>query len=169
MRSAIGISVHTGWAAWVVAAGSPAAPVIAANEVIDLLGDEDRFVYHAAALLQTGAARSVANARKKALAAAKAAFARLATKDVVACAIVAKAGDLGELDWILAAHPRIHTAEGRFYRDVLREASTVPVSLVPPSEIAGRVDRVGKLAAPPWGKDQKLAALAAWTVLGASI
>lgn len=79
------------------------------------------------------------------------------------CAIVAKDGDAGDLDEVLASHPRIHTAEGRFYRDVLRDACPIPVRLVPPSSLDP--SRVGKLAAAPWGRDQKLAALAAWTVM----
>lgn len=58
-----------------------------------------------------------------------------------------------------AAKPRA----GHFYRDVLRDACTVPVQLVAPRSLdAGSV---GKLAGPPWGKDQKLAALAAWAAL----
>ncbi|MFL5249282.1 MAG: hypothetical protein ACJ79V_15805, partial [Myxococcales bacterium] len=64
---------------------------------------------------------------------------------------------------ILAAHPRIHTAEGCFYRDVFREACPVRVLLVPPSSLDAAT--IGKIARPPWGRDQKLAALAAWAVL----
>ena len=82
---------------------------------------------------------------------------------VTVCAIVAKDGDPGSLDRILAAHSRIHGAEGALYRDVLREACTVPVKLVPPRSLDHT--KVGKLAPPPWGRDQKLAALAAWSVL----
>jgi hypothetical protein len=39
----------------------------------------------------------------------------------------------------------------------------VPVTIVPPASLD--ISRVGKLAGPPWGKDQKLAALAAWSLL----
>ena len=82
---------------------------------------------------------------------------------VSVCAIVAKEGRPGNLAAVLASHPHIHTAEGYFYRDVFREACTVPVNIVPPSSLD--VSKVGKLAAPPWGRDQKLAALAAWSAL----
>jgi hypothetical protein len=49
------------------------------------------------------------------------------------------------------------------YRDVLRDACGLPTELVVPKTLD--VAQVGKLAAAPWGRDQKLAALAAWRVL----
>jgi len=74
--------------------------------------------------------------------------------------------DPGSLDYILAAHPRIHTAEGCFHRDVLMKACTIPVELVSPKSLDPA--SLGKIASPPWGRTQKLAALAAWRVLAAS-
>jgi hypothetical protein len=165
VRRALGISVHTGWAACVVVGGSLRKPEIAANESIDILGEAERFCFHMAAEMDRKAAGTwILKARAKALASARRALEPLIARDVGACAIVAKRGDPGELDEILAAHPRIHLAEGCFYRDVLRDACTVPVHVVPPSELD--VSAVGKLSAPPWGRDQKLAALAAWSVMG---
>jgi len=82
---------------------------------------------------------------------------------VSVCAIVAKEGRPGNLAAVLASHPHIRAAEGYFYLDVFREACTVPVNIVPPSSLD--VSKVGKLAAPPRGRDQKLAALAAWSAL----
>jgi hypothetical protein len=114
----MGISVHTGWGACVVVGGSLARPEIVSNDVIDILGDSERFCFHMAAEMKRAAA---------------------------------------------ASHPRIHTAEGCFYRDVLRDACTIPVRVVPPASLDP--SKVGKLAAPPWGRDQKLAALAAWAVM----
>jgi hypothetical protein len=164
MQRALGISVHTGWGACVVVGGSPRKPEIVANEVIDILGDVQRFCYHMAAEMKRDAAEKwIAQVRKTALANAKRALAPLLAHEVGACAIVAKDRDAGTLDEILAAHPRIHTAEGCFYRDVFRDACSVPVHLVPPSSLDPLT--IGKLAGPPWGKDQKLAALAAWTAL----
>src|SRR5882672_7633623 len=101
--------------------------------------------------------------RCQAIANAKQAFAGLVGKDVNACAIVAKEGDAGDLDRIFASHPRIHTAEGCFYRDVLREACPVPASVIAPATLDP--SRLGKLAPPPWGRDQKLATLAALKVM----
>jgi len=164
VQRALGISIHTGWAACVVVGGSLAKPEIAANERIEMLGDSERFCYHMAAEMElSAAAQFVASVRKKAVANAKRALERLTTKDVGICALVAKEGEPGELEKILSAHPRIHAAEGFFYREVLREACPIPVRLAPPSSLD--VSKVGKLARPPWGRDQKLAALAAWTAM----
>lgn len=163
MQRAIGISVHTGWAACVVVGGSLKKPQIIANEVIEMLGDSERFCFHMAAEMKRAeAGKWIARARDKAVTNARRALAPLVAR-AAACAIVAKEGDAGDLDRILASHPRIHTAEGCFYRDVLRDACTIPVRVVPPSTLDA--SRVGKIAPPPWGRDQKLAALAAWTVM----
>jgi hypothetical protein len=164
MRRAIGISIHTGWGACVVVAGSLAKPEIVANEVVDVLGDDERFCYHMAAEMKLDAAEKwIASVRKKAIANARRALAPLLAKQVSVCAIVAKPGNVGKLADVLAAHPRLHTAEGNLYRDAFRDACTAPVHIVPPSSLD--VSTVGKLSGPPWGKDQKLAALAAWSVL----
>jgi hypothetical protein len=165
MQRAIGISVHTGWAACVVVGGSLAKPEIVANGRIEILGDAERFCFHRAAEMERDAVEPwLAGVREKAIANARRALEPLVAKDVSVCAIVAKAGDAGPLDQVLASHPRLHTAEGCFHRDVLREACPIPVYLVPPSLLDP--GKVGKLAPPPWGRDQKLAALAAWKVLG---
>ncbi|HET7097059.1 MAG TPA: hypothetical protein VFJ68_06680 [Casimicrobiaceae bacterium] len=164
MHRALGISVHTGWAACVVVGGSMSEPTIVANEVIEILGDADRFCFHRAAEMQRAAAGEwIASTRERAVANATRALAPLLAGDVRACAIVAKPGDPGDLDAILASHPRIHTAEGCFYRDVLREACGIAVRVISPAKLDP--SKVGKLAAAPWGRDQKLAALAAWTVI----
>src|SRR5262245_30829302 len=156
MQRAIGISPHTGWGACVVVGGSLKKPEIVANEMIELLGDAERFCFHMAAEMERDeAVKWIAQVRSKALANARKALTPLLAKGVSACAIVAKNGDAGDLRKVLASHPRIHTAEGFFYRDVLREACSVPVRIVPPSTLD--VSRVGKLATPPWGRDQKLA------------
>jgi hypothetical protein len=164
MRHAMGISVHTGWAACVVVSGSLQKPRIVANHVIEILGDAERFCFHRAADMDRAEARRwIPRLKAKAIENARRALAPILDDDVVVCAIVAKDRAAGDLDEILAAHPRIHTAEGCFYRDVFRDACPVPVRLVSPSSLDAST--VGKIATPPWGRDQKLAALAAWTVL----
>lgn len=163
MKRAVGLSVHTGWAACVVAGGSPAKPEIAFNEEIQILGDDERFCFHMAAEMKPGEAEQwIAELRRKAVANARKALEPYGERAGV-CAIVARTGDPGPLGHVLAAHPRIHTAEGCFYRDVLAEASPLPVTVIPPKEID--ITGIGKLAPPPWGRDQKLAAAAAWMVL----
>jgi len=164
MRHAIGISIHTGWGVCVVAGGSLLKPQIVANEVIEMLGDAERFCFHTAAEMQHDAAQEwIAHARHKAVGNARRALTPLIAHQVSVCALVAKQGDAGELGQILASHPRMHTAEGFFYRDVLLAACTVPTRIVPPQSLD--VAKVGKLAPPPWGRDQKIAALAAWSVM----
>ena len=164
VKNAIGISIHTGWGACVVAGGSLARPEIVANQVVKVLDDSERFCFHMAAEMKRAEVESwISGLRKKALGNARRALAPLLSKNVSVAAIVAKRGDAGDLDQILASHPRLHTAEGCFYRDVFSEACGVPVHLVTPSSLDP--SKVGKLAGPPWGKDQKLAALAAWKVL----
>ena len=49
--------------------------------------------------------------------------------------------------------------------DVFLEATGVPTTLVAPSSLD--ISGIGKLTGPPWGRDQKFAALAGWTVLEA--
>jgi hypothetical protein len=164
MQRALGISIHTGWAACVVVAGTPNRPEIVANEIIDILDDSERFCFHmAASMPHAKAAAWIAQVRAKALANARRALAPLVAQRVEACALVAHAGDAGTLDEILRVHARIHKAEGCLYRDVLREACPVPVRLVAPASLDA--SSIGKLAPPPWGKDQRLAALAAWCVM----
>jgi hypothetical protein len=74
-------------------------------------------------------------------------------------AIVAKVGILPDLEAALATHMRIHSAEGFFYR----EACQIPCRIIPPASL--NITVVGKLTARPCGRDQKLAALAAWRVM----
>src|SRR5262245_8658633 len=163
-RQALGISIHTGWGAAVLVAGTPAKPEILANERIRILGDDERFCFHMAVEMKRPAAEQwLAKLRRKAVANARLALAPL-TANARACALVAKPGDPGPLEEVLAAHPRTHPAEGCFYRDVLTEACSIPVRIVPPKTLDA--SKVGKIAPAPWGKDQRLAALAAWSVLG---
>jgi hypothetical protein len=180
-RCALGLSVHTGWAACVAASGSLRAPRIEAREEIEMLGDRDRFVFHRAAEMDLAAARrSVASAGTEATERATAAIARLVERvraaghAVVACAIVAQTPAMpAALEEIIAAHPRIHAAEGCFYRDVLRraaEANRLTANVISPRSLdfaahAALLAEAGRAAGKPWAKDQKLAALAAWSLL----
>lgn len=180
-RCAIGLTVHTGWTTSVAAGGSLRAPRIDAREEIEFLGDPDRFVFHGAAKLGLLAAKSaVACAREQALERATAALARVveqlraAGHEAVACAVVASVAPMpASLEEIVATHARIHAAEGCFYRDVLlqaAEANRLPTRVVPPRSLdldgkAPLLADAGRAVGKPWAKDQKLAALAAWTVL----
>lgn len=162
---ALGICIHTGWAACVVVGGSLRQPEIAANEIVEVLSDPERFCFHAASdMKHVAAAVWIEQMRVRAVKNATRAIASLIAKQASVCAVVAKRGEAGGLADVLASHPRIHMAEAFFYRDVFRDACTVPVHIVPPAMLDPA--SVGKLSKPPWGRDQKLAALAAWSVVG---
>ena len=162
---AIGISVHTGWGACVVVGGSLRAPEVIGNKVVELLDDAERFCYHRAAEMKAAVAPQwLARVRAKALDRARSELAPLLGQGVRVGAIVAKDGALPDLHTTLATHMRIHSAEGLFYRDVFREACRISCRIIPPASLD--ITAVGKLATRPWGRDQKLAALAAWQVMG---
>ena len=161
---AIGITVHTGWAACVVVGGSPRKPEIVGNEVIALLEGAERFCYHRAAEMNAAAVQGwLTGLRAKALAQARRELAALMSNQVRVAAIVAKDGALADPDTALATHMRIHSAEGLFYRDVFCDACQVPCRIIPPASVD--ITAVGKLDTRPWGRDQKLAAAAAWQAL----
>jgi len=187
---AIGLSVHTGWAACCVVSGDLRTPEILAREIIQMLGDQDRFVFHLAAKLKPAdAEHGVRRVREDAVRAAKSALDLLAGRmraqgrSIERCAIVARQGAMPPLEEVLKAHPRIHTAEGVFFRDVVRDAAEshrLPTQVFPPkdldalaakaltipsAQLANLLDRAGKGLGPPWGKDQRMASLAAWTAL----
>ena len=147
-----------------VVGGSLLTPEIVANEVIEILEDSERFCFHVAAGMKRAAAEKwISRVRERAVVNARRALAHLAAQRVSVCAVVAKEGVTGDVGAVLASHPRMHAAEGFFYRDVLRDACPVPIRIVSPSSLDP--SKVGKLAAAPWGRDQKLAALAAWSVM----
>lgn len=161
---AIGITVHTGWAACVVVGGSPREPQILGNKVITLLDGAERFCYHRAAEMSAAAAQEwLTGVRAKALVRARRELAPLMDRRVGVGAIVAKDGALADPDTALATHLRIHSAEGLFYRDVFRDACQVPCRVIAPASLDTTV--VGRLDTKPWGQDQKRAAMAAWQVM----
>jgi len=84
---------------------------------------------------------------------------------------------------ILASHALIHAADGDHFRNALfvaaeqcrlqacripakgLEAHAVKTLRLPVSRILETVNRLGQGQGPPWGADQKKAALLAWTLL----
>ena len=172
MTLTLGLTVHTGWAAAAVAGGDWEKPVVVLRERVELLGAKERFVFHKAAEMEIGEASSwVGHARIAAMVRTSAVLKQLAaTYAVNACAVVAKRAVMLPLEEVVAAHPRIHTAEGCFYRDVLveaAEASGMHVRVVAPKELDAKDDRlvkVGKVVGKPWSVDWKLAVMGAWKV-----
>jgi hypothetical protein len=86
---------------------------------------------------------------------------------------------------ILASHALIHAADGDHFRNALfvaaeqcrLSASRIPARMLeahagkqlrrPVGKILATVDKLGAGQGPPWGADQKKAALLAWTLLAA--
>jgi len=182
-RCALGCSVHTGWAACVAVAGSVGAPQVLLRERVELFPGPNRFVYHRAALAGPAEAERIV-AKARAVAARGAADglrrlmaqARAAGAEPVACVIVANTKDLpASVAEIVAAHPKMHAAEGALYRDALAEAARaggLRLRIVAPREAEAlqpkaTIERVGKLVGRPWSKDHRLAAFAAWAALAA--
>lgn len=78
------------------------------------------------------------------------------------------------VDEILAVHFRMHRAEGALFRDVLAKAATecaLKLFAIPEKQLSAharlsrQVTVLGATVGPPWGKDQKDAALAALIAL----
>jgi hypothetical protein len=192
MKVAFGMKAHSGWAALVVVGERDGDLMVADRRRVELVEDEwARQPYHAAEDLKPSAARDVVKrgveaARRIAVREMRAAVKRERERgnEVRACAVLV-AGPMPEwsVEEILAVHFRMHKAEGVLFRDVLCSAAKVcglrlveipekaltphaEVALgIPASSLAKEILRLGKSAGPPWGKDQKEAALAALVAL----
>jgi len=194
-KVAFGMKAHSGWAALVVVGRGDGDAIVLDRRRIELVDDEwARQPYHAAEELKPDRARDVVKrgveqAHRIALREMRAALKRESDRanEVAACAVL-----VGEPmpDWttdeILAVHFRMHKAEGVLFRDALvRAGEACGLRLVaipekhlttraqaalgaPASGLVRKVATLGKSVGPPWGKDQKDAALAALVALNAS-
>lgn len=192
MRVAIGTKAHSGWAALVVVGEGNGGYVIVDRRRIELVEEAwQKQPYHAAENLTPAVARDlvkrgVAVAHRITLSELRAAVKRERERknDVIACAVLSGEPMPGwSVDEILSVHFRMHKAEGILFREALARATKAcKLDLaaisekhlmteaekalgVPSSEIAARIAELGKAVGPPWGKDQKDAALAAMIAL----
>ena len=186
----IGLKTHSGWAA-LVAIGKDRSQTFHLIERRRLeLVDEAwaKQPYHAAEGLRIEEARDVVRrgidaARAIAVREMKAAMQRLkdAGYAAVSCGVIT--GNRMPTDWavddILAVHFRMHKAEGVLFQDVLLRAAracslkAVSVNEKRLFEEAGPtqmelIAQIGRKAGPPWGQDQRSAALAAMTAFAAA-
>lgn len=192
--AALGLRVHSGWAALVALAGPQAEPVLLERTRLALADEKARGPlqpYHAAAEIDL----TEAEVFLERLAVETAGFARAGLEKIAArlrahgfelrcCAILFASGrQAATLAQTLASHALIHAAEGDFFRNAIARAAEElgwRVVRIKEREIwehaQGSVERsrtvlqehltaMGKTAGPPWQQDQKLAALAAWTAL----
>ena len=192
MNVAFGMKAHSGWAALVVVGTRDGDVTVVDRRRIELVEDEwAKQPYHAAENLAAGAARNVVErgieaAQRLAVREMHAAVKREQERRnaVTACAVlVANPMPDWSIEEILAVHFRMHKAEGVLFRDALVLATTacglrlvaIPEKLLaehaeralesPASRLAKKVAALGKVVGPPWGKDQKDAALAAMIAL----
>jgi hypothetical protein len=201
-RAALGFRTHSGWAA-VIAIASPSQvaidvrPTVVGRRRIELIDDkipEAAQPYHAAAEMGLKeAGECLAKCADRAQLLAREAILSIidglteGNCRAVGCGIVLASGrPLPVLASVLASHALIHTAEGEFFRDVLRRGSeqcNLTVTGVKERELYTRGTRelgmgvealnralaeMGRIVGPPWSQDQKSAALAAWLALAAS-
>ena len=195
MRIALGLKAHSGWAALVVLGTQDGELHVVDRRRLELAEEADaqwaKQPYHAAEGLRSDEARKVvqrgvAAARKLAVREMWAAVkrAREAKHEIVACAVlVADPMPDWSVEEILAVHFRMHQAEGVLFRDALARAANacglrlvaIPEKLLTEqaeralatsaSALMKRIATLGKSAGPPWGRDQKDAALAAMIAL----
>jgi hypothetical protein len=188
-RVAIGFRTHSGWAALVAVAGSPAAPVILDRRRIEIADPKIRGSvqpYHQAAELgfrkaEGFLAKCADSSCGLAIQALRKAMDDLGS-EVTACGIVlSSARPWGTLESTLASHAAIHSAEGEFFRESIKRAAEecgLPCTGVREKELLDvaarkfgmRVEALQKKlndmgVGPPWTVDQKYAALAGWLAL----
>jgi hypothetical protein len=189
---ALGLKAHSGWAALVIVGRQQGALVVFGRRRVALVDEAwARQPYHAAEHLAPEPARALVTraidtTRRLAVDEIRAVIAQEhAQKRVVkACAVlVGTAMPAWTVDEILAVHFRMHKAEGVLFRDALaRAASECGVRLIaipeqqlnahavrtlatPLVRLTRQIAALGKSVGPPWGKDQKDAALAALVAL----
>ncbi len=192
MKAAFGFKAHSGWAALIVLGASGGDVTVLDRRRVDLVEEEwAKQPYHAAEDLASNeprktVKRGIDSARRMALREMRAAIKRARDEghEVVGCALLVGEPMPGwTVDEILAVHFRMHKAEGVLFRDVLARAAracdlalveiaeksllanALAALAVPAASLSKRIASLGKSVGPPWGKDQKDAALAAMMAL----
>lgn len=185
MKIAVGFKAHSGWAA-LVAIGFPGGDVeVIDRRRIELVDPDDagwaKQPYHAADELPPAEARRLVERAVKAAhrVAAREMGAimersRKAGHEITGCAVlVGSPMPDWTIDQIRSVHVRMHKAEGALFPGALAAAAVdcgLRLIEVPEKELQAdpaelkTIARLGKSAGPPWGKDQKNAALAAMRV-----
>jgi hypothetical protein len=198
MRATMGMRVHSGWAALVVMGGTSRAPRVLTRQrivIFDAAIAGSKQPFHAAEGMELKKAEAhIARCKSSTRKMAREAFGAVVKEmraqghEVSGCGLLLASGrPVGTLAEALASHTMLHTAEGQFYRDALREASehfAVPVMGVREKELFARatetlrmsegdlrrrVAEMGKALGAPWSQDEKLAAVVAWMVLKAGV
>jgi hypothetical protein len=185
---------HSGWAAVVALGRTPSGPKVLARSRVDLIDGafpESKQPYHAVETLRLAeAARRLQLYQAQAEASAHSALQRLSADLAGQEFRLASAGILessgrkgGTLVSILSSHALIHCADGDHFRNALAAAARrigLAVHRIPARDLDAQAEtglhrsvreltlvvmQMGKQAGPPWGADQKKAALLAWMLL----
>lgn len=193
-RAALGVRMHSGWGVLVAVSGDAESIEIIGRRrmvTIDASIPGARQPYHYAVSLGIGESEKylgscAENSERLASAAVSEVIEELEGRDyrVVGCAILLASGrPLPSLTNILASHPLIHTAEGEFFREGVRRAcQRLEISVTEIRErdldeqakttfgnaanrLRRRISSLGRSTGPPWTKDHKAAALAAFIIL----
>jgi hypothetical protein len=192
--AAIGFSPHSGWAAMVVLGGSAAAPELLARSRVQLIDEHDpesKQPYHSVEFLCVEEATGrldgyMAVATRLAQDCIHVQCEQLKGRGILIRSvgiIDSSSRKQISLPAILASHALIHAADGDHFRNALfvaaercrLQACRVPAKTLeahagkclrrPVNRILESVDKLGFGQGPPWGADQKKAALLAWTLL----
>jgi hypothetical protein len=181
----LGFRPHTYWTAIVALSGDIAEPTLLDRRRVDFAAGDERFVYHQAASLGPAEAAAKIQATRRAVVTVaaqgvKALLAGLTVAPVRLAVVPVGRTPAGELADIVRSHAAIHAAEGHFYREALADACRalgLDIARVaekellleasrtlasPAAKIEAHLKAIGGKAGPPWGEDQRMAALAAW-------
>jgi len=193
---AFGIRMHSGWGVLVAVCGDAnSVDVVDRRRIVTMdpgIPGAKQPYHYAASLELPAAERHIAKCAASSECLALAAVQEVAQElrvrkyQIVAAAVLLASGrPLPTLPKILASHPLLHTAEGELFRNAVRNACKqlkVSVTAFPERELetrvkaavgeaASRVQRkllaLGPSLGPPWTKDHKTAALAAFAILAA--
>lgn len=193
--AAIGLSSHSGWAAMVVLGGTTAAPTLLNRSRVTLIdpGDPDaKQPYHAVEFLCVeeatgrldGYLAAATRLARQSIAAESEKLKKLGVALQSVGILESSSRKNVALASILASHALIHAAEGDHYRNALSaaaeqlrlkvcrlpartlEAHAMQCLRLPLERLLDTVNGLGREVGPPWGADQKKAALLAWTLLG---
>jgi len=185
--------MHSGWGALVCISSDSVSPELVDRRrivVIDPTMEGAKQPYHFAESLSVEQAehhlhKCSESSQRLALKAVREMLEAVSARNyrVVDCAVLLASGrPLPALPNILASHALIHTAEGEFFRKVVREAYEschIPVMGIRERELDKQTDAIfgkgaarvrqhisdlGKAVGSPWTQDEKTAALAAAVV-----
>lgn len=180
MGTAIGIAPRTAWAWLVLVSGPRGAPRVGARVRVEACGGGEGHLYHRAAERTRDPVGFLDRERSAALARTVTALAPH-LGEARAATVLGRRLALPPLPRILAAHPLLHAAEGELWRALFAEALESCGLVVERAEAAAvrtaLEERHGAAAldaflasgraalGPPWGREIREAALAAWSAL----